>query len=176
MVDRELRYVVVNEALAAMNGISPADHAGRTVGEVHPEMAHKLEPIYRGVFISGEPSVERELTVTTASGEARVLLASHYPIAGAAGEVVAVRTVVEDVTNHARVRAAEAALRHALVARDVFLSVASHELRTPLQSLQLVLDGLIRHGPRAPTRTTWRASSISCGRRSSASACSSTNC
>ena len=151
MVDRELRYVVVNETLAAMNGISPADHAGRTVGAVHPEMAHQLETVYRAVFISGEPSVERELTVTTPSGEERVLLASHFPITGDGGEVVAVRTVVEDVTNHARVRAAEVALRHALVARDVFLSVASHELRTPLQSLQLVLDGLIRHGPRAPT-------------------------
>jgi PAS domain S-box-containing protein len=151
VVDRELRYVVVNEALAAMNGVSPADHVGRTVGEVHPEIAHQLEPIYRGVFISGEPSVERELPATTASGQERVLLASHYPMAGAAGEVVAVRTVVEDVTDDARLRGAEAALRHALTARDVFLSIASHELRTPLQSLQLVLDGLIRHGARPPT-------------------------
>lgn len=151
VVDRGFRYVVVNDALAAMNGISAGDHVGRTVGEVHPELAAELEPIYRGVFTGGEPSVERELAVTAASGEERILLASHYPIRDQAGEVVAVRTVVEDATDHVRLRAAETALRHALRARDVFLSVASHELRTPLQSLLLVLDGLIRNGARAPT-------------------------
>jgi PAS domain S-box-containing protein len=144
VVDRQLRYVVVNEALAAMNGLPVAEHIGRTVGEVHPQLADTLEEIYRGVLASGEPSVERELAVATASGDQRVLLASHLPVPGADGQVVAVRTVVEDVTVETRLREAETALRQALRARDVFLSVASHELRTPLQSLQLVVDGLIR--------------------------------
>ena len=151
VVDRSLRYLVVNDALAAINGLPIADHIGRTVGQVHPQMADELEPIYRRVLASGEPSVERELPVAAGSGEQRVLCASHFPILDDGGAVIAVRTVVRDVTDHARLRAVDGALRHALRARDVFLSVASHELRTPLQSLQLVLDGLIRNGDRPPT-------------------------
>jgi signal transduction histidine kinase len=103
------------------------------------------------VLESGEPSVERELTAGPAGGGPRVVHASHFPVRDRTGDVVAVRTVVEDVTGHARLRSTEAALRHAVRARDVFLSIASHELRTPLQSLQLVLDGLIRNGDRPPT-------------------------
>ncbi len=151
VVDRALRYVVVNQALAAIDGVPVAAHIGRTVGEVHPELAGELEPIYRRVLATGEASAERELTIATPSGEQRVLLAHHVPVSGDRGEVIGVRTVVEDVTDHARLRAAEAALRRALRARDVFLSLASQELRTPLQSLQLVLDGLIRTGTRQPT-------------------------
>ena len=140
--------MVVNDALAAMNGITPDEQVGRTVGEVHPDLADELEQIYWSVFNGGEPSLERELVMTSASGDERILLASHYPISDGAGQVIAVRTVVEDATDQLRLRAAETGLRHALRARDVFLSVASHELRTPLQSLQLVLDGLIRNGIR----------------------------
>jgi len=151
VVDSTLRYVVVNEALAAMNGLPVAEHLRRTVGEVHPALAAELEPIYRRVLDTGEPSGEKELITTAVSGDRRVLRASHFPVVDRTGEVVAVRTVVEDVTGQAQLRNADAALRHAVRARDVFLSIASHELRTPLQSLQLVLDGLIRNGDRPPT-------------------------
>ncbi len=150
VVDRTLRYVLVNDALAAINRLPASAHLGRTVGEVHPELAAELEPIVRRVFASGRASVERALAASAGPGGARVLFASHYPIHGDGGEVVAVRTVVEDRTDHARLRTAESELRLALRARDVFLSAASHEIRTPLQSLQLVLDGLIRNGARPP--------------------------
>lgn len=149
VVDRTLRYLLVNDALAAIDGLPAGAHLGRTVREVHPELADELEPIYRSVFTSGQASVERELAAF-GPGEARVLSASHYPIHGEDGEVIAVRTVVEDRTDHVRLRAAESELRRALRTRDVFLSAASHEVRTPLQSLQLVLDGLIRNGARPP--------------------------
>jgi PAS domain S-box-containing protein len=151
VVDRQLRYVVVNDTLAAMNGMTAGEHQGRSVRDVHPELFDTLEPIYRAVLTRGQASVEREITIHDPSGDERFLLASHYPVRDEEGAVVAVRTVVQDVTDHARLVSAEAALRHALRARDVFLSVASHELRTPLQSLQLVLDGLIRNGERPPT-------------------------
>jgi len=150
VVDRELRYVLVNEALAAMNGMSVAEQVGCRVGEVHPELAGELEAIYRTVLTTGTASVERVMTLPDASGDPRVLSTSHYPVRGRDGDIIAVRTVVEDVTDHARLCAAEGGLRHALRARDVFLSVASHEHRTPLQSMQLVLDGVIRRRDRPP--------------------------
>jgi len=149
VVDRQLRYVIVNDALAAMNGLTVAEHTGRRVDEIHPQRAGEIVPIYRSVLATGEASVERELEVTDSSGQERVFSASHYPVRDPSGAVIAVRVVVADVTNGARVRTDEAALRRAVRARDVFLSVASHELRTPLQSMQLVLEGLLRKRQRA---------------------------
>lgn len=137
VVDRTLRSVLVNDALAAIH-------------LAHPELAGQLDPLYRTVLSSGQPIVDRELDPLGAPGEERILSASLYPIRGDGGEVIGLRSVVQDITDDARLRAAESALRLALRARDVFLSEASHEVRTPLQSLQLVLDGLIRNGARPP--------------------------
>ena len=39
LVDRDLRYVHVNERLAAMNGLPVEAHLGRTLREVIPDIA-----------------------------------------------------------------------------------------------------------------------------------------
>jgi PAS domain S-box-containing protein len=49
LVDRDLRYVRVNERLAQFAGMSPEEMLGRTTREVVPEIAPKTEPIYRQV-------------------------------------------------------------------------------------------------------------------------------
>src|SRR5581483_10416190 len=44
VLDRDLRYVRINERLAQMNGISVAEHLGHSVQEVVPEVAPALIP------------------------------------------------------------------------------------------------------------------------------------
>ena len=39
LVDRDLRYVRINERLAAINGKPPGEHIGRTIREIIPEIA-----------------------------------------------------------------------------------------------------------------------------------------
>jgi len=52
--DSELRYVRLNQALADMNGIPPAEHLGRTVAEVlTPEVAEELSELQRNVLATG---------------------------------------------------------------------------------------------------------------------------
>ena len=76
-VDREFRYVRINDALAEMNGLPVSEHLGRTVSEIVPQLWPQLEGLYqqvlrtgeavRGVEISGEtdaqPGVQRHWVV-----------------------------------------------------------------------------------------------------------------
>ncbi len=98
--DRELRYVRVNEALARINDRPAEDHAGRTLAEVVPQLAHVLEPIVRRVLESGEAVVALEMTGgTPADPDAlRHWSASYYPVFGPDGEIIGVGGVVEEIT------------------------------------------------------------------------------
>ncbi|MEP7175073.1 MAG: response regulator, partial [Gemmatimonadales bacterium] len=106
-VDRELRYVHVNDALAAMNFVAQEAHLGRTLEEVLGEPAALLRPFFEEVFRSGVPVLDREIVAESPSeGEGRrVYMASYYPVAAPHGGTEWVGCMVRDVTE--RRRAAE---------------------------------------------------------------------
>jgi two-component system, cell cycle sensor histidine kinase and response regulator CckA len=99
-LDRELRYVRVNDALAAIDGRSVEEHLGATLGSVWPESVSTLEPLFRRVFETGEPIREVELKLAAGDGpeRQRYLQASYYPVHGADGDVAWVGTVIWDIT------------------------------------------------------------------------------
>ena len=70
------------------------------------------------------------------------------------GVVTGVLTFAVDVTSavqaRKRLESTAAELRHAVDARDEFLSMASHELKTPLTALRLQVQSLVRSAARAP--------------------------
>ena len=107
--DRSLRYVAINERLAAMNGRPVAAHLGRTLREVLPEVADAVEPLYRRVLDTGEPVLDIDIRTATAStgGQARDYLASYWPVRDATGAVAGVNVAVLDITDR---KAAETAL------------------------------------------------------------------
>ena len=81
-VDHELRYVRVNNQLAAMNGLSVEAHLGRTVLDVLPNLGASLEPLLRGVFASGTPTGSTELSGFTAAhpGERHWWEVNYFPV------------------------------------------------------------------------------------------------
>src|SRR5207248_6861294 len=99
-LDRELRYVRINEALAAMNGRSVEEHLGATLASIVPEIASTVEPLFRRVFETGEPIRDVELSRPAAreTGRTAYFLASYYPVRGADGKVALVGAVVVDIT------------------------------------------------------------------------------
>jgi PAS domain S-box-containing protein len=103
LVDLDLRYVRVNDVLAAMNGASPAEHEGRTVGEVIPELAELAEQLLRRVIDSKEAVVDLELSGPTPAdpGADRHFLVSYYPVLDD-DEVIGVGAVVVEVTDRVR--------------------------------------------------------------------------
>jgi PAS domain S-box-containing protein len=109
-IDRDLRYVRVNEALAQINGIPAADHVGRTLAELLPDMDPQVAEDFEHVMAGGEPIVDREVAGETpaAPGRRRTWLASFYPVRDPDGAIGGLGAVVTEITDR---KAGEAALR-----------------------------------------------------------------
>jgi PAS domain S-box-containing protein len=135
-VDREYRYVRVNERLAAMNGQSIDSHIGRTVAEVVPDLWPNLEPLYVGIVSTGTPVLDLEVAGETAAepGRMRNWFVNLYPVRIAA-EIIGIGIVVVDITERKEaersrselMRAAVGAIAATIEARDPYTS--GHEQR-----------------------------------------------
>ena len=90
MVDRDLRFLSVNTALAAMNGIPAEDHLGRTPMELLPGLPpESYLPDLRDV-LDGKVEVHHVLFSGETPAEPGVLRhweESLYAVRGASGEI-----------------------------------------------------------------------------------------
>jgi PAS domain S-box-containing protein len=105
-VDRDLRYVSINNALAELNGQSPEFFMGKTVREATPDLADSLEAHYRRVIETGQAVIDEEIQ-TTAGGrqEPRICLCSYYPVHTESGELLGVNIAVRDITRRKQAEA-----------------------------------------------------------------------
>jgi PAS domain S-box-containing protein len=103
-LDREQRYVRVNEALARINGLPAEAHVGKTLAELIPELGTAVGERIRRVLETGEPLLDQDESGSTPAspGERRFWRVSYYPIASGAGELLGVGIVVIDLTEQRR--------------------------------------------------------------------------
>ena len=103
-LDRDLRFVLINDALAAIDGLRSDDHIGRYIAEVLPDIDPAVVEAYRQVLETGLPVVDLEVTGLgeTASGDPRYFLASYYPVAGSDNRTLGVGAVVSEITERKR--------------------------------------------------------------------------
>jgi two-component system cell cycle sensor histidine kinase/response regulator CckA len=108
IVDRERRYIHINETLAQMDGLSAEAHLGRTIDEILPDFARSVTPLLESVLRTGQPVLDAEITAPTVglAGALRHWRASYFPIHGSAGRLDGVGCVVVETT--ARKQAEEA--------------------------------------------------------------------
>lgn len=106
-LDTNSRYMSINKRLAAMNGAPIADHIGRRVVDLHPEMYKIVEPFIRRA-LKGESLSGIEVTSPKPGpdGRLRTLLLSYEPARDEADEVIGVSVGVVDIS--ARTLAEEA--------------------------------------------------------------------
>ncbi len=102
-LDRDGRYVRINETLAAFNGLAVEAHPGRRAAEVIPSLWPRVEPAFTQALEQGEPVLNREITGETAAtgGETRHWLVSYYPVR-TGREVTGVGVVAIDETARRR--------------------------------------------------------------------------
>ena len=129
-LDRDLRYVSINERLARYNGQPAAAHIGRTLREMIPQLADLIEPVYRRVLATGEPELNVELEGSTdaAPGARRYWVCSYSPIRDEQGQVIGVNTVVQDLTDRREILAAMEEANGLLRQRDEFLHMVGDKL------------------------------------------------
>ena len=104
LLDRELRYVFINEWLAEINGTSVEGHLGRTVRQVLPDVAAGVETQLRHVLETREPVIEGIVEAETQAfpGQKRIFQHNYYPVVADDGVVVGVSCAVQDVTERNR--------------------------------------------------------------------------
>ncbi len=104
MVDRDLRFLRVNQRLADIYGV-PREEAplGKLLGEVLPSLIDVVGPYFKQVFRTGQAVIDVETCCVTAGSDVpQYWLASYHPLLAEDGSVAAVSSIVQDVTKPTR--------------------------------------------------------------------------
>jgi PAS domain S-box-containing protein len=144
-VDPELRYLRINESMAAANGVPAKEHLGRTIPEVLPEWSPILVPIMQRIAQTREPLVNTEVTAALPSdpANAHTWLVNYYPVVAPNDELLGVGGVVIDITERKRT---EEQLAREAAYRERFIGVLSHDLRNPLTTILSGAQLLLHRG------------------------------
>ncbi|MEL7494252.1 MAG: PAS domain-containing protein [Cyanobacteria bacterium J06554_11] len=126
VLDDSLRFQRINQHLADINGKSIDAHLGRTVREVIPSLADKLEPLLQSILKTGTPRLNMEIEGETPSqpGVLRSWIESWYPLETADGLISGVNIVCQEITERKRLE--EERDRFFELSRDM-LAVANTE-------------------------------------------------
>ena len=141
-LDRHLRYLAVNEALAAINGLTPEAHVGRTVADVIPDFAPMLEPLLKGVLDTGVPVLNLDVSSRAMAPDvARHWLCNYFPLHGHDRTIQGVGALVVEITDLRRSHEAARIAEDALAASEV----RHRGLLAAMPDLVFRLDGEARH-------------------------------
>lgn len=150
-LDSDMRYLRVNERMAAIDGVPIEQHLGRTVAEVGLQVGLALEPIFRYAIQEGNSLEELQVEVATDSqtdpGFPGCLLVSCFPIKSEDGKVQQVNAVVQDITEQKLKETAQderlkfEALLSALSAEFINMSVSEVDIKVE-QGLKTIYDFL----------------------------------
>jgi len=103
LLDCDLRYVSINQRLAAMNGAPVSDHFGRSAKEMIPKLYPTVEPfLLRALRGEAIPEVEVSRPANDPGEPDNTVLLSYQPAFDEAGEVIGVSIAVVDITQRKR--------------------------------------------------------------------------
>ncbi len=150
LLDKDLRFVQINDTLAKLDGLPVQAHLGRTFSELLPEVAPLVEPHIRKVLATGKPILNVEITGETPQqpGVKRHWLESFFPVTGADGKPEGVGALVVEITERMRI---EQALRES---EDRYRSLVATSLDAVLLT---VPDGRILSANEAACRMFGRS-------------------
>ncbi|MGP0090655.1 MAG: EAL domain-containing protein [Xanthobacteraceae bacterium] len=100
LMDKDYRFIRVNEHLAEINGMPAQSLVGRTLREVVPGLADRIVEQHRPICERGEPVLNAELHGPSpkAPGAPRHFLANYFPFRSESGETIGFIDAVVDIT------------------------------------------------------------------------------
>jgi len=112
----DCRYVMINQHLTEICGISVADHIGRSVRETVPQVAEQVQRIVQTILRSGEPITGIEVNGQRPDGSnvERVWITYWHPLKNRSGDIVGINVAAEEITERKRAEAALAASQERL--------------------------------------------------------------
>jgi PAS domain S-box-containing protein len=104
VLDRNLRFVRVNEVQARTLGRTVDELQGMTVPEVFPEIMLRLRELYAPVLNEGRPVLGVEVSgVRSKDGSVGTRLNSYFPLKSDTGEIIGMVAAVQDITGRKRI-------------------------------------------------------------------------
>ncbi len=134
----DLRYVRVNERLAAMFTRPANEVIGISIFEFAPDVAGLKATLDRVVAGESVTGLQLEGELATSPGEHRYWTVDYLPIRAADGRVVAISSAVVEVTED-RKRTAALLQTEKLAAVGRLAASIAHEINNPLQSVTNLL-------------------------------------
>ncbi|MBC2669325.1 HWE histidine kinase domain-containing protein [Novosphingobium piscinae] len=130
-LDRDMRFVRINAALAEMNGFTIEQHIGKSVWDLVPDLRASAEPMLRRVLDENAAIKGVELSGETPAqpGVRRDWQEMFYPVHDRSGAVQGIAIFCEEVTTAKRARE-----RERLLTREV-----DHRAKNLLTVIQSVL-------------------------------------
>ena len=112
----DCRYLMINQHLTEICGISIDDHLGHTVREIVPQVAQQVEQIVQHIIQSGTPIIGIEVYGQRADGSNvdRVWITYWHPLKNSDGNVVGINVAAEEITERKRADAERAAMHNRL--------------------------------------------------------------
>jgi formate hydrogenlyase transcriptional activator len=128
ILNPDLRYIAINETLAAINGRAVSEHLGRSVREVLGDFADVIEPHFRHVLSTGEPVHFEAAAKLPARAEVGDWIIHYLPITDEKGVVTRVGAVVVEITAQKKLEQSlheiSGKLRHEMSRTQMLLDVS----------------------------------------------------
>lgn len=99
ILDPAFHFLVVNQVLAQINGLSAQEHLGKSIRDVFGNFAGLMESLLEQVVATGQPVLNREISaVPPAKSEASHWVGHFVPLKDEAGVVMKIGVVMVEIT------------------------------------------------------------------------------
>jgi PAS domain S-box-containing protein len=165
LLSTDCRYLLINQHLTEICGISVSEHLGRTVRETVPDVADQVENIIRTVLRTGEPAVGIEVNGQRPDKQNadRFWITNWHPLKDPKGTIIGVSVAAEEITERKRTEATLRELNETLEQRIEEEARERMQIWNVCQDLLVICDlegTFLKVNPAWTATLGWRESEL----------------